>query len=51
MPGMGWATAQEKRMPKLIVVTRDGKEREVTGEAGRAGMEVIRDNGFNELLA
>lgn len=38
-------------MPKLIVVTREGEEREVTGEAGLSVMEVIRDNGFDELLA
>ena len=38
-------------MPQLIVVTRDGEEREVTGEAGLSVMEVIRDNGFDELLA
>ncbi len=38
-------------MPKLIVVTRSGEEREVIGEAGWSVMEVIRDNGFDELLA
>lgn len=38
-------------MPKLIVVTRQGEEREVTGETGLSVMEVIRDNGFDELLA
>ena len=38
-------------MAKLIVVTRDGEEREVTGEAGLSVMEVIRDNGIDELLA
>jgi ferredoxin, 2Fe-2S len=38
-------------MPKLIVVTRDGTEREVMGEAGLSVMEVIRENGFDELLA
>ena len=38
-------------MPKLIVVTRDGEEREVIGEAGLSVMEVIRENGFDELLA
>lgn len=38
-------------MPKLIVVTRDGEEREVTGQAGLSVMEVIRENGFDELLA
>ena len=38
-------------MPKLIVVTRDGEEREVAGAAGLSVMEVIRENGFDELLA
>lgn len=38
-------------MPTLIVTTREGEERSVTGEAGLSVMEVIRDNGFDELLA
>jgi 2Fe-2S ferredoxin len=38
-------------MPKLIVVTRSGEERTVTGETGLSVMEVIRENGFDELLA
>ncbi|KTF68684.1 2Fe-2S iron-sulfur cluster-binding protein [Sphingomonas sp. HT-1] len=38
-------------MPQLTVVTRDGTERTVTGDAGLSLMEVIRDNGFDELLA
>ena len=38
-------------MPKLVVVTRDGTERTVEGESGLTVMEVIRDNGFDELLA
>ena len=38
-------------MPKLIVVTREGEEREVIGETGLSVMEVIRENGFDELLA
>lgn len=38
-------------MPKLIVVTREGAEREVEGEAGLSVMEIIRDAGFDELLA
>ncbi len=38
-------------MPQLIVVTRDGEERAVEGEVGLSVMEVIRDNGFDELLA
>jgi 2Fe-2S ferredoxin len=38
-------------MPKLIVVSRDGTERAVDGEVGLSVMEVIRENGFDELLA
>ncbi len=38
-------------MPKLIVVTRDGAESTVSGQEGLSVMEVIRDNGFDELLA
>jgi 2Fe-2S ferredoxin len=38
-------------MPKLIVVARDGSERAVDGQAGLSVMEVIRENGFDELLA
>lgn len=38
-------------MPKLIVVNRDGAEQEVEATAGLSVMEVIRDNGFDELLA
>jgi 2Fe-2S ferredoxin len=38
-------------MPKLIVVARNGEEREVIGDAGLSVMEVIRENGFDELLA
>lgn len=38
-------------MPQLTIVTRDGMERTVEGEAGLSVMEVIRDNGFDELLA
>jgi 2Fe-2S ferredoxin len=36
---------------KLIVVTREGEEREVEGTAGLSVMELIRDAGFDELLA
>lgn len=38
-------------MPKLIVVTRDGAEREIDAQDGLSVMEAIRDNGFDELLA
>lgn len=38
-------------MPKLIVVNRAGEEQTVEGDAGLSVMEVIRDSGFDELLA
>jgi 2Fe-2S ferredoxin len=38
-------------MPNLTVVTRDGTESTVRGQSGLSVMEVIRDNGFDELLA
>lgn len=38
-------------MPTLIVVTRDGAEREIEGRVGLSVMENIRDQGFDELQA
>jgi 2Fe-2S ferredoxin len=38
-------------MPLLTIVTRDGTESTVQGEAGLSVMEVIREDGFDELLA
>ena len=38
-------------MPKLIVVTRKGEERELDGEAGLSVMENLRDGGVDEILA
>ncbi len=38
-------------MAKLIVVSRDGSEKLVEGQAGLSVMEIVRDNGFDELLA
>lgn len=38
-------------MPKLIVTLRNGEERTLEGEAGLSVMEVIRDNGIDEVLA
>ncbi|WP_420137359.1 2Fe-2S iron-sulfur cluster-binding protein [Sphingomonas sp.] len=38
-------------MAKLIVVTREGEERQVEGDVGLSVMEVIRDAGIDELLA
>ena len=38
-------------MVKIIVTTRDGTETEIEGEAGLSVMGVIREHGFDELLA
>jgi len=38
-------------MPKLVVVTRDGEESVFDADVGLSVMEVIRDNGVDELLA
>ncbi|MBY8829816.1 2Fe-2S iron-sulfur cluster-binding protein [Hephaestia mangrovi] len=38
-------------MPKVIVTTREGEVREVEGETGLSLMEVMRDNGIDEILA
>ncbi len=38
-------------MTKITVISREGEAREVEAENGLTLMEVIRDNGFDELLA
>ncbi|MBD3731385.1 MAG: 2Fe-2S iron-sulfur cluster binding domain-containing protein [Sphingopyxis sp.] len=38
-------------MPKLFVTDRSGNVHEIEGDAGLSVMEVIRDNGIDELLA
>jgi len=38
-------------MVKVTVVNRAGQESEVEAQEGLSLMEVIRDNGFDELLA
>jgi 2Fe-2S ferredoxin len=38
-------------MAKVTVISREGEAREVEAEDGLSLMEVIRDNGFDELLA
>ena len=38
-------------MATLTIVTRDGTEKQVTADNRLTVMEVIRDNGFDELLA
>jgi ferredoxin, 2Fe-2S len=38
-------------MAQLVVVTRDGTETSIEAQAGLSVMEIIRDAGFDELLA
>ncbi len=38
-------------MPTITVITRQGDSRQVTASNDLSLMEVIRDNGFDELLA
>lgn len=38
-------------MAKLTIVDRSGEEKTVDGGDGLSVMEIIRDNGFDELLA
>lgn len=38
-------------MVKVVVVNRSGEETAVDADEGLSLMEVIRDNGFDELLA
>lgn len=38
-------------MPRLIVTTREGEEREIVGKAGLSVMETLRDGGVDEILA
>ncbi|MDE2595871.1 MAG: 2Fe-2S iron-sulfur cluster binding domain-containing protein [Sphingomonadales bacterium] len=38
-------------MAKLVVVNQAGAETEIEAAEGRTLMEVIRDNGFDEMLA
>lgn len=38
-------------MPQITVVNQSGEARSIDASEGRTLMEVIRDNGFDELLA
>ena len=38
-------------MTTITVISRSGEAKDVTAESGLSLMEVIRDNGFDELLA
>lgn len=45
------AAAVERKVVDIVVRDRAGNERAVKAEPGMSLMEVIRDNGFDELLA
>lgn len=38
-------------MPRLVVVSREGKESQVDAAVGLSVMEALRDNGVDEVLA
>lgn len=38
-------------MPRITIITRSGEEQAIDGPIGVSLMEIIRDNGFDELLA
>ncbi len=38
-------------MAKLVVINRAGEEHPLEADSGLSVMEIIRDNGFDELLA
>ena len=38
-------------MPTLLVTTHEGTQKALDGQAGLSVMEIIRDNGVDELLA
>jgi 2Fe-2S ferredoxin len=38
-------------MPRLVIIDRAGNEHEIEGRAGWSVMEIIREAGFDELLA
>ncbi|MBD7939785.1 2Fe-2S iron-sulfur cluster-binding protein [Brevundimonas guildfordensis] len=38
-------------MPVLNVTTRDGESRQIEAAVGRSVMEILRDAGFDELVA
>jgi 2Fe-2S ferredoxin len=38
-------------MPKLTIAAYDGSQRTVEGESGLSVMEIIRENGFEDLVA
>lgn len=38
-------------MPTITIIDRAGQEREIVATNGLTVMEIVRDNGFDELLA
>src|SRR5258708_36484978 len=49
--GTGLRRKERNSMAAIRVMSRDGSEEEIEGQEGLSLMEVIRDNGFDELLA
>lgn len=45
------ATEEGMKMAKLTIINRAGEEKAVEAQSGLTVMEIIRDNGFDELLA
>jgi len=45
------STGALQKMPKLYVTDRAGDETEIEGIVGHSVMEIVRDNGFDDLLA
>jgi len=41
----------ERALPQITVITREGDEQVIEGATGLSVMEIIRDNGIDELLA
>lgn len=38
-------------MPQILVTTREGETKPLSADAGLSLMEIVRDNGIDELLA
>jgi 2Fe-2S ferredoxin len=43
--------SEGEQMARVLVTSREGKETSIEGEIGYSLMEVIRNGGFDELLA
>jgi 2Fe-2S ferredoxin len=47
----GSAAEEGFALTQIFVTSRDGTESQIEGQDGLSLMEIIRDNGFDELLA